>query len=113
MPKMTTKHTPEWDVCDDSTPWTCGDAQTAVEHGEPFGHTEILTPITDGDEVVAYVPWEPLVGDVRQAELRMRASLIAAAPELREQLLMLVRWCEDQGETCAFARALLARIDED
>lgn len=44
-------------------------------------------------------------------ETEANARLIAAAPEMYEQLSMLVRWCEDQGETCAFARALLARID--
>ena len=63
----------------DDTPWTCGDSEVALELGEPLGHTEILTPLYMGDEVVAYMPWEPLANAERQAELRKRAATVLAA----------------------------------
>lgn len=58
----------------DDCPWTCGDSQTALELGEPLGHTEILTPLYVGDEIVAYMPWEPLASPERQYELRKRTA---------------------------------------
>lgn len=61
----------------DASPWTCGDCRTAVECHEDFGHTEILVPIHVGDEIVAYMPWEPLAGAERQLELSAAISAVA------------------------------------
>ena len=61
----------------DDTPWTCGDCRIAIEYGEELGHTEILIPIQIGDEIVAYMPWEPLAGNDRQVELRANIRRVA------------------------------------
>ena len=68
-----------WRISSDECPWTCGDSATAIEFGEPLGHTEILVAIVDGDGIpVAYVPWEPLASEARQKQLRLRIAAIAA-----------------------------------
>ena len=63
----------------DDTPWTCGDCQVAIAHGEALGHTEILIPVYIGDDVAAYMPWEPLAGPERQAELRRAIHIVGSA----------------------------------
>ncbi len=113
-------HAPKpWTIGTDETPWTCGDSQTAIEHNEPLGHTEILFPILnmEGDPL-AYMPWEPLAGEDRQNELRSNARLIAKAPELlaavREADRMHVCCCSRRDPSPCLkcvTRALLAEID--
>ena len=39
------------------------------------------------------------------------ARLIAASPDLLLQLKLLVRWAEDQGEDCLFAKAAIAKAE--
>lgn len=82
------KHTAgPYEIGTDDTPWTCGDSRIAVEYGEDFGHTEIFFPIMADGESIAYMPWEPLAGAERQAELRANARLFARAPELTAALV--------------------------
>lgn len=114
-----TKHTPgPWVVDHDDTPWTCGDARTALEHGEELGHTEILFAVKGGetgdDWPLAYCPWEPLADEERQEELRGNARLIAAAPEMLECLRKCVEFLEDEiGASACLekTRAILAKIE--
>ena len=40
------------------------------------------------------------------------ARLMSAAPDLLTQLQMLVRWAEDQGQKCEFAKAVIARATQ-
>ena len=75
-----------WAVDNYEVPWTCGDSETAIALGQPLGHTEILFPIVAGDEIVCYMPWEPLADSVRQAELRDNAKAIARLPQTIEAL---------------------------
>lgn len=124
---MTPKHTPgPWAIGNDDTPWTCGDAQTAIELGEPLGHTEILFPIFNAEgDPLAYLPWEPLCSEARAHELRANARLIAKAPELVALLADVGRWLEAaltrgqisrgtanrDGDLVSQIRTLLAEID--
>ena len=66
------------------------------------GSVTIVTPREDGDEdLTIAVITEPFNN---RKEVLANAYLIAAAPKLYEQLRLLVRWAEDQGEshtTCA------------
>jgi hypothetical protein len=79
-----------WSLRSDETPWTVGDAELAQQYGEPFGPTEILFTVANGDgDMVALCPWRP--GDTKedQEALRANARLIAAAPDLLGALRLL------------------------
>lgn len=87
-------HTPgEWTIENDNTPWTEGNAETAVEHGEEFGCVEELFSIMGGEEgdrrPICRLEWIPLGTDDEQNEIRANARLIAAAPDLLAACRML------------------------
>lgn len=100
------KHTPgPWTLQDNETPWTCGDARTAIEQGEELGHTEIMFDLNAGPEgddwPIARLVWEPLADESRCDELRANARLIAAAPELLSALRTLRSTIDEDACTCA------------
>ena len=103
-----------WQEQQDDTPWTCGDARVAIENGEELGHTEILFPVTTGDETIAYLPWEPLADNARQEELRANARLIAAAPELLEACkaaFIALPMADRYAEQNAMLKAAIAKAE--
>ena len=70
------------------------------------GPVSIVTPRADGDEDLTIAVIAEHLNDGN--EVLANAYLIAAAPKLYEQLALLVRWAEDQGESCRFAQNALA-----
>lgn len=77
-----------------------------------------MKPFSPGPWVVGYVD-EPrarieFIGgfmDIvtnRPEALAANVRLMANAPALLEQLKLLVRWAEDQGQSCSFAKAAIA-----
>lgn len=49
--------------------------------------------------------------DTQDVDGEANARLIAAAPELLAQLKLLVRWAEDQGESCSFAQDTINKAE--
>ena len=100
-----------WTVCNDDMPWTEGDAQTAAQHGEPFGATEILFSVVDDDgDLVCLCPWRPgdLLAD--QKVLRERAKIVSVAPDM---LALLQRiWNENEIRDRRTLVALVTLIEK-